>query len=178
MRPAFLVLTALIVGCSKAPQPVPSWKDWAQLTILDRVLTKADYSNAIVQAERDLPGDEWREKPWRHNVSRTQREYSVGGRMLAEIKPGLKAMSVTELISSLKVAPYPEGALTNKYEGVAAYVYMNGNEAIIGEIKSRPTNELQVLRTLAIPKVEVYEGPQGGMTVLDEIIKYDILGEK
>ena len=167
----------MICGCSRAPIQAPRSQAPAQLTVLDRVLAQPDYSNAIVQAQRDLPGDKWRDKPWHYNVSRDQREYAVSKAMLGEIRPRLRSMSVTELVGSFKMTPYPEGALTNAYEGVAMYLFADGNEAIINEIKSRPTNELQVLRALATDKLEVYRGPQGFMTLLDQVIKYDILHE-
>jgi hypothetical protein len=178
MRAAFIGLFVLIFGCSKPPQQAIAWKDWAQPTILDTVLTKAEHSNAIEQAERDLPDDNWRTNFFGpENLSRGDREGAVGATMLAEIKPRLQGMTVTELIKSLKVMPYPDG-LTNDYEGVAAYLYYWGNEAILDEIKSRPTNELQVLRGLATDKIDVYRGRQGPMGLLDSVIKYEILRDK
>lgn len=179
MRLSCLILTVVISGCSKEPRQVPSWNDWAQPTMLDQVLTKTGYSNAIVQAEVDLPTDKWETNHFGPvNVSRSGREYAACKVMLDEIKPQLKNLSVTELVKSLKAVPFPEGMNTNGYDGVAGYVYFMGNEAIIREIKSRPTNELQVLRGLATDRIEVYRGPQGFMTLLEHIIKHEILGEK
>lgn len=179
MRAAFLGLVVLMFGCSEQPRRTSTWKDWAQPTILDTALKKAEYSNAMVQAERDLAEDNWRTNVFGpENLSRGLRESAVGETMLEEIKPRLKGMTVTELIESLKAVPYPEGALTNDYEGVTGYVYYWGNQAILDEIKSRPTNELQVLRGLVTDKIDVYRGPQGPMSLLDSIIKYEILGDK
>jgi hypothetical protein len=109
VRANFLAVMIMICGCSRAPREAPLAQAWAQPTILDRVLAKADYSNALVQAECDLPSDKWRTNFFGpRNVSRDDRESAVGEAMIATIKPCLKDMSVTELIKSLKAMPYPD----------------------------------------------------------------------
>jgi hypothetical protein len=76
----------------------------------------------------------------------------------------LDRLSVTELIGSLKVVPYPDGLLTNSFSGVCGYVYRDGNLMIIREIKSRSKIELAVLPGLANDTVAIWTGPQGSVT--------------
>jgi hypothetical protein len=72
--------------------------------ILDKILIKASYTNAGAEAERDLPTDEWKETPWRHNYTRVRRVCRRSADARGRINPELKKMSVTELVRSLKVA--------------------------------------------------------------------------
>jgi hypothetical protein len=142
-------------------------------SILDEVLRTPEFSNAVAQAERDLPSDYWEHTPFRYNSSRARREAEVARTMLAEIEPRLKTMGVTDLVRALKVYDYP---MLNTIPGVAGYVYLYGNQMIIGEIKSRPTSELAVLPGLADDKLQVYEGEQGYLNKLSQVIYFQILG--
>ena len=125
------------------------------------MLAKPEYSNSIAQAEQDLPTDEWVEKPFKYNSSRAKREAAVADQMLAEIRPRLKSMNITNLVKSFKLISHPLGILTNDFHGVAEDLYARGNGWIVYEIKSRSTNEFQVLHFLGNDATEIYEGPQG-----------------
>jgi hypothetical protein len=143
--------------------------------IQDKVLVKASYSNAVTEAERDLPTDEWKELPWRFNYSRFQRECTVARQMLEEITPELKRMSVTQLVRSLKVT---SSFAPDDFVGVAGCLYESGAAAIIAEIQSRPRTELSVLPSLADQWLHVWEGPQGPGDSLDTVIHYRILKDR
>ena len=174
MRGALIITALLLCGCGPSNRQTES-SVIAQPTILDEVLAKPEYAEAIKQAESDLPADERRDKPWPINDSRSRRESSVAQKMLAEIQPRLERMSVTELIRSLKVTPRLSGA---SFEGVSADVYSGGNRMIIAEIQSRPKYELAVLPSLADASVDVWEGIQGPGATLAELIHYRILHDK
>jgi hypothetical protein len=174
MRVSFIISVLLLSGCA-ASHPSSEWSSTAQNTILDQVVAKREYRSDIKQAEQDLPGDQWREQPWRSNVSRFHRESGVAQQMLDEIRPKLKQMTVTELARSLKVTPrmhFPNVA------GVAYYVFRDGNRMIISEIQSRPKSELSVLPGLADENMELWEGDQGPGDSLAEVIHYRILNDR
>ena len=143
--------------------------------MLDAALQQPEVADVIKQAERDLPDDTWQDKPWRANVSRTEREYEVATNILATFEPKFSQMTVAELIHALKVVPYPS---LDDFRGVAGDVYEMGNRAIIRQIKSRPAEELRVLPGLADDKLEVYEGPQGPGDTLFSLIHWEILHDK
>jgi hypothetical protein len=163
----FLQICLLILTCGtftsacKKQQPVASPQPWQTFTPFDEALAKPEYSNSIVQAEQDLPTDEWVQKPFKYNASRSRREAAVADQMLAEIRPRLKSMNITNLVNSFKLISLPFGGLTNNFDGVAQLLYVQGNGWIVYEIKSRPTNELQMLRFLGNDTTEIYDGPQG-----------------
>jgi hypothetical protein len=169
MRGIFVILVLLVCGCASTHQPVSSRR-----TILDDVLTKGEYADAVRQAERDLPGDEWIDFKGHRNASRSTREQAVAFKMLADIKPTVEAMSVTQLVQSLKVVPYPAGILTNDFSGVCGDVYELGNLMITKEIKSRPKSQLESLSGLADDQVVIWTGPEGPVTTLTEFVKYDV----
>jgi hypothetical protein len=170
-------LVLAIGGCSiKSRQPSSSQQDAKLSAILDELLADSTYAGLITQAERDLPTDVWKEKPFRNNDSRERREMEVAAKVLDGVKPRLKKMDATALVKSLKVFPYL-GSLTNNISGVAYYVYRDGNQMIINELKSRPKSELQGLNQLADDQVEVFEGAQGPGDTLAELIKHRILDQ-
>jgi hypothetical protein len=169
MRGIFVVLTFLICGCASTHQPVSSHQ-----TILDNVLTKKEYADAIRQAERDLPSDEWIYFKGHRNASRSMREEAVAFKMLANIKPVVEAMSVLQLVQSLKIVPYPAGILTNDFSGVCGDVYELGNLMITKEIKSRPKSELEVLPRFADESVAIWTGPEGPVTTMAAFVQYDV----
>jgi len=177
MRLIILAATMIVCSCSRTPhQMQSSIQNTGRLTILEYVLTEPRYSNAVAQAERDLPHDQWSDKPWRQNNSREQRELAVATKMLENVEIQFKMMNVTQLVKSLKVFPYL-GSLTNSISGVEYYVYRNGNQMIINEIKARPKSELQVLPILSDDKLEVFEGAQGAGDTLADVIKHRILNQ-
>jgi hypothetical protein len=167
----FPILIALVCGCTathpRGTLPPPG--------VLDRVVSNAAYADAIKQAERDLPGDEWIGPPMRHNASRSRREGAVAQGMLAEVSPELKRMSVTQLVRSLKVT---SRFAPDDFAGVAGCVYQSGNAMIIAEIQARPKSELKVLPSLGDQWLDVYEGPQGPGDSLDFVIHDRILKDR
>lgn len=162
MRASVLICSALLcVGCDKTPRHTAPGEVSQRHTILDEVLAKPQYSNSIVEAQRDLPTDKWESEPYHHNASRDQRERSVATQMLAEVKPHIREMSVSNLVGSFKLIAHRYGILTNNFEGVAGCVYAIGNQLIINELKSRPFDDLAVLRKLGNDNMTMYEGEQG-----------------
>ncbi len=144
-------------------------------TFLDDVLAEPQYAEEIKKAERDLPDDEWSNDPFRDNVSRNHREIGVAERMLAQIQPRVKKMTVTDLFKSLKVFPR---AAAMSFPGVAYYLYRDGNRMIVEEIRSRPKNELGVLPGLADENWIVWDGAQGSLNSLEELIHFEILNDR
>src|SRR5256885_11755004 len=159
MRSCLVIAVLLVFGCNRAPEPKTPPPSPA--SIFDEVVARPRYSNAIVQAEQDLPSDRWEEKPFHYNASRGDRVWAVAKPMLDEVTPRFKEMSVTNLVRSFKVVPYPYGFMTNQLGDVAECVYAVGNQLIINEIKSRPPEQLRGLRNLGSDKVMLVEGPQG-----------------
>jgi hypothetical protein len=151
VRATLIILALLLCGCGEShqqtkPPVIP------QSTILDKALARPEYAEAIKQAERTLPDDEWNNDPMHMNLSREQREMSVATNILGTVEPRLKQMTVTELVHSLKIVPRLS---YGDFGGVACYVYEIGNHEILLEIKSRPKAELEVLPSLADDQVEV-----------------------
>ena len=168
MRGIFIISAFLVFGCTSTHQVVSSHH-----TILDDVLTRKEYAAAIRQAERDLPGDEWVDFKGHRNASRSMRERAVAFKMLADIKPTVEAMSVSQLVQSFKVVPYPDGILTNDFSGVCGDVYELGNLMITKVIKSRPKSELEVLPRFADESVVIWTGPEGPVTTMKVFVQYD-----
>ena len=158
MRASLLVAGLLACGCNQSPQyPGPSAT--LPLPTLDEAFAK--YSNDIAQAQQGLPTDKWEDKPLRRNVSSDQRVSAAAKPMFEEITLRLKGMSVTNLVRSFKVIPYPYGNMTNDLGKAAEYAYVVGNQLIINEIKTRPPEQLRGLRKLGSGEVMIVEGPQG-----------------
>ena len=169
MRSTFVILMFLICGCASTHKPASSHQ-----TFLDEVLSKTEYADTIQQAERDLPDDRWESSNGHYNVSRSIRESAVASKILADIKPTVREMSVSQLMQSLKVVSYPMGILTNDFFGVRGDVYARGNFMITKEIKSRPKSELAVLPSFADERVAIWTGPDGPVTTLTDFVKYDV----
>ena len=175
MRFLFLSLVLMFCGCNAPSRRSSlSTQNQKQLTILDACLKESKYTNLIIQAERNLPLDQWEEQPWRHNDTREWRLNAAASKILEDLRPRFKQMTVTELVKSLKVHLYLE-PLDSDITGIGYYIYQNGNLMIIQEIRSRPKPELQVLPLLADDQVEVFGGAQGSDTLTDVI--NSILGQ-
>lgn len=168
MRIVIIILCLVLCGCTSPHRPAAA----SSRGILDEVLAKPAHASAVQQAERDLPADEWEDTPYRHNVSRFQRESAVALAMLRETAPKLKKMSVTELVRSLKVTSRDD---LGGFNGVAGDVFEWGNAMIIAEIQLRPKEELKVLSGLAEENVVVYEGTQGPGDTLAMLIHSRLL---
>lgn len=140
--------------------------------MLDDLLRQTDYAVAIPEAQRDLPDDIWRDKPWRLNVTRDAREHQLATKMLASIRPKLMAMSVTGLVRALKVLPR---YAFESFPGVSYYVFRDGNAMILAEIQSRPIGERRGLVRLSDEQVVVWEGDQGPGDTLADVINNRLL---
>jgi hypothetical protein len=101
--------------------------------------------------------------------------------MFEETKPRLKEMTASNLVESFKIVPYPFGFETNNLGEAEEWVYVIGNQLIIDEIKSRPTNELVGLTKLGSSNVMPLQGPQGfGLSLAETLteILWDLREER
>jgi hypothetical protein len=164
------LLAAITVSCGTQPNSEPSS---ALKPFLDGHLT------ALEAAGQNLPNDEWRTNtgPGRYlarveNVFKLTRQGAVVNKMVSELKPKLKTLSVPDVIHSF-------GKEGTNY--AVSVFYAEINMHIIAEITSRPWSELMVLPPLINRQNDrfiIYQGPQGPIDSLSTIIKYDILAQK
>jgi hypothetical protein len=117
-------------------------------------------------ADRNLPGDKWMTSPFRVNESRGSRVAPIAKRMLEEVRPKLKQMSVVELAHCLKVQ---DGTGYTGYIGDP--LYAEGNEMIIGEMRSRSAQERQMLLDLPFDGADIDTGVQGPPLTMDELVR-------
>ncbi len=169
-RAALLLICAILsFGCkakqTRAAHSTPSIK---RTPIFDLVASAPDYSNAIAAADCNLPDDEWTTTPFHVNSSRGRRVAPIAKRILEEIKPKLKEMSVVELTYCLKVRD-GTGFVTNY---ISDYIYPEGNEMIVAEMRSRPFHERQTLLGLPFDGGDLDTGSQGPPTSVDETIRH------
>ena len=153
---SFGALVLVTASCSRDSSPVvPSLSGHS---IFDTLLSRPSVSERVKQAELDLPGDVYKSagvgtaRPMHWNDSRQTRELDIGRELLRELQPALKRMSVSDLISAMKL--YPRLTPTCP-SGVAYVLYGEGNKMIIDEIESRPVQQLAPLNSLA--KDQKYE---------------------
>lgn len=175
MRVSCVILVFGLSACTQLQKPSIGPPTQPKETLLDEILLAPAYSTSVAQAESDLPEDNWVNEPWRQNVSREKRTADVADKMLKEIQPKLKSMTVTQLAKALKLVPCR--SLSVSFSGVAYYLYMDGNQMILSEIRSRPRRELGVLRHFATDKLEVFEGAQGSGDTLAQVVD-GILGSR
>ncbi len=128
----------------------------------------------IKAAEQDLPGDDWRTQPetGRHNVSRSQRASDLAKVLLEPVPSRIKGLSVEELVRSLKVFPHGK---YGSFDGVAYYVYLIGNRAIMEELGRRPPSELEALRNFKDDRRMIYTGESGGVWTIGDLVSNDLL---
>jgi hypothetical protein len=164
MKPRFYDLTLALIcssmcfGCdTKQTRRVELAPSIKRTPIFDLVASTPDYSNAIVVADRDLPGDVWTTGPMRVNESRGQRLAPIAKNILEEVRPKLKQMSVVELVHCLKVED-GSGFATGY---IADYLYPEGSEMIIAEMRLRPVRERQSLLGLPLDRADLDTGSQG-----------------
>ena len=163
-----IICAMLCFGCdSKQTRPAQSTPAIKRTPIFDLVASTPDYSNAIVAADRDLPGDMWSTGPIRENESRGRRLAPIAKRILEEVRPKLKQMSVVELVNCLKV--FDGSGFVTGY--IADEIYPQGNEMILAEMRSRPAQERQTLLGLVVDAGHLDTGSQGPPTSMDEIIR-------
>jgi hypothetical protein len=154
-----LALVIAAAGCGhKSPEAAARWHGHS---VFDTILTRQDVMEQVKQAERDLPGDVYRttgegtKMPMHWKDSRQTREVEVARELLRELQPSLRQMSVSELISAMKI--YPVLSPDSPPHGVAYWLYGEGNQMIIDELKSRPVQQLKPLKKLARDKKLKFE---------------------
>jgi len=160
----FVLCALLCGGCTHSP--VIGADPYTRNPILDRFAT--EYSGAIAEADRDLPGDEWSAPPLRQNASRGRRVSLIASNVLSKIEPELKQMSVSNLVLSLKV--FDGTGFTTNYIGDA--LYPRGNKLIIAEIASRPRTEREVLSHWSHDPADLDTGSNGEHYPMDMLIKH------
>jgi hypothetical protein len=157
----------LCFGCgAKQPRSVSSIASINRTPIFDLVTGSLGCSNAIMAADRDLPGDKWMTSPFHVNESRGSRVAPIAKRILEEVRPKLKQMSVVELGHCLKVQ---DGTGYTGY--IADPLYAEGNEMIIAEMRSRSAQERQMLLDLPFDGADIDTGVQGPPLSMDELVR-------
>jgi hypothetical protein len=157
----------LCFGCDvKQTRRALSTPSIKRTPIFDLIANTPDYSNAIVAADRDMPGDAWATGPISVNESRGSRVAPIAKRILDEVRPKLKQMSVVELVHCLKVQD-GSGFVTGY---IADEIYPQGNEMIIAEMLSRPVQERETLLGLPFDGADLDTGSQGPPRSADEVI--------
>jgi len=157
-----------LCSCGKPPSASSPPVAVVRTPIFDQIAAEPKYSNAIAQADQDLPGDRWEKKPFNINHSRWERVAPIGREILLEVKPKLKEMTVAELMHCLKVQD--GSGFVTCYMGDA--LYPEGNNMIIVEIKSRAAAEREVLRTWPRDKYGFLDtGIQGPPVDVDEVAR-------
>ena len=163
-----LICATLCLGCdAKQTRGALSTPSIKRTPIFDSIARSPDYSNAIVAADKDLPGDVWTTGPIRVNESRGRRLAPIAKRILEEARPKLKQMSEVELVHCLKVQD--GSGFVSGY--IADEIYPQGNEMIIAEMRSRPEQERRTLLGLAFDGAYLDTGSQGSPTSVDEIVR-------
>ena len=166
-----IVLCSLLFGaCSPSGSQVAKQPDSPKSpSILEQPLSRKDIQQRIKEAEQDLPTDEWVTNPMsgHYNHSRWQRELNISNGLLQEIEPKLKKMSVPELVDSIMTEP--TNSISVKISGVADELYIDGNQAIINELKKRPNAELEYLKKFQRDWRFIVDGPQGGYTTIGSL---------
>ena len=165
---ACVICAFLCFGCdNKQAARAYSPSSIKRTPIFDLVASTPDYSNAIAALDRDLPGDEWSSTPFHINNSRGRRVAPIGKKILEEVRPKLKQMSVVELAQCLKVQD-GSGFITNY---IKDDIYPQGNEMIIAEMRSRPGQQRKTLLGLPFDDAYLDTGCQGHPVNMDEIIR-------
>jgi hypothetical protein len=170
-----LASIVLAASCSPhAPAPVAP----PQLTVLDQLLQPEDVKARVKAAEQDLPDDEWRSggetRPGRHNISRSSREGHLAHELLSSLGPRLNGMSPRQLLDQLKLFPYSD---YGSFAGVAYYIYRDGNEVIVGELKTKGASELDSLRGFRGDTRWVFTGDNGRPLTVSDLVRYTLLHE-
>jgi hypothetical protein len=94
----------------------------------------------------------------RWNDSRKQRDLEISGELLLGIQPKLKLMPVPELLHCIKACQTNE---PSGVDGVSYWLYVEGNHAILQELKQRPVGDLQYLKKFEADPTFIFESDQG-----------------
>ena len=167
MKHIFAILLVLLVACHPKRSGMAAGP-------MDRILSSPEFSSAIRDAELDLDSDEWSEKPWHYNRSRSMRELSVAARMILTIKPELQRMSVIELMGALKTTP---PGSSPSFSGVAYYLFRDGNQAIVDTIRMRPKEERAAAAQFKDSLDEFWEGDNGPGNTVGQMVRSRLLPE-
>ena len=138
--------------------------------MLDEPLLRAEVQKRIREADQNLPTDEWKTTTgalaahW--NDSRKKRDLSISRELLAEVQPKLKLMPVPQLLHSIKAE---RDDLLTKIDGVTYFLYVEGNEEILKELKQRPAHELEYLKKYRGDLTFIFGCPQGPNATLGQL---------
>ena len=153
----------LLTGCSRSPrQDAVHIRGARGPSILDEPLRQEIVRKRVTEAEQDFPTDTWKTttggmaQHW--NQSRRERELKISGELLAELEPKLKQMSVPQLLDSIKTWP---NSGPGRIDGVSYSLYVEGNHAILRELKQRPSGDLEYLREFQGNSTFIFESDQG-----------------
>lgn len=145
----FLALVLVVTGCghkmSEGEVSLPGH------SAFDGILARQSVIDRVKQIELDLRGDVYKSigegtvRPQHWNDSRRTREFEFADELLHEFQPSLKQMSVSDLISAMKLYPVFSG---DSPRGVAYWLCGEGNQMIIDEIELRPVYRLGPLKLL------------------------------
>ena len=162
----------LTIGCRSEKAPAP------RRTVLDEAFQRTNDQERWALVERDLPTDVWKTDPrgnQKVNHTRFEREIGLAHSLLANIQLKLEKMSPRELVDSLELAPaWSEGYMPYRQgmpEMVGYYLYRDGNEMIMNELKRRPPSELDSLRGVVDDEHAVFSGISGAHGTVTEFVQ-------
>lgn len=176
-----ILLCGLMLGCRRSsPLPSSDKQTLERHTILDEALGRTDLHEEWSLADRDLPADIWTNYPkiGRVNKSRFQREVGVTHKLLEGIKPRIQNMTASNLLDSLHVLPAGSGgAYASPIPAVVYYVWRDGNEMIMDELKRRPPSDLETLRSHTNDFRVVFTDDSGEFLTVGDVV-HRALGDK
>ncbi len=173
------ILAALLlsfIACAPSRQSSLQISSQNGISVLTALLITEEARIRIERAQRDLPADVWVSgsvgRPGLYNRSRTDRESQVAQELLASLDPKLRKFSAKSLLDSIKTtSPIP----TEEISGVAYYVYLVGNHAIMRELSKRPRSELMSLEAYKSDTRPIFTGDAGGYATIGDFIKETLL---
>lgn len=173
-----VVMSSLVFGCrSRSSLSSEDGHTLERRTILDEAMPQAQISAAEwAWADCDFPSDVWETLPkiGKFNQSRFEREMAVTQKVLDVVKPKLPKMRTPELLAALKVFP------PHAYVGVRTveyFIWRDGNEMILEELKRRPVSDWESLRSHTNDARSIFTGDGGSPLEIRDVV-YESLGYK
>ena len=174
----FVLFVICIIGCKRGSSLSPEDKRTLERrTILDEALSRTDVKAEMDLAERDLPTDVWGKHPkyGRYNESRFKREITLTDKLLDGIRPRVQKMTASELLESLRLLP--PGSSWGNFEHVTFYVWRDGNQMIMDELKRRPLSELETVRSHTNDLRVIFDDAEGVCPTVSDVVHH-ALGDK
>ncbi|MDB6015513.1 MAG: hypothetical protein JWR19_2 [Pedosphaera sp.] len=175
---AILLFSICAVGCRHGSTLSPEDRHTMERhTILDEALSRKDITAEEKLADRDLTTDVWAKHPkyGRYNETRFKREIALTDKLLDGIKPRVQKMTAPELLESLRL--FPPGSSWGNFESVTFYVWRDGNQMIIEELKRRPIGELETVRSHTNDLRVVFDDAEGECPTVADVV-HRALGDK